>query len=99
MQSHSNDLNTSHATLNKNVKMLMELLKEIMSMQQLSVARNSSFPQANSSPLHTPSLYYTHTTPLKDPIKETIELIKNLKPPIFSGEDKKIMKGNFRHIL
>ena len=36
----------------------------------------------------------THMVFIEDPTKETREVLKNLKPPIFKGEDKERNKDN-----
>ena len=95
LQSHFDELNKVHAKLNQNKIIFMKLVKIFMSfMQQPSVIRNASLPQASASPLPTSSLYGTHTTLLEIFIKDTLELIKNLKPPIFKNENKERNKDN-----
>ena len=61
-------------------------------------------PRASASPLHAPShapshesasLHnaHTHNFPIESSTKD-MELLKNLKPPIFKGEDKERNKDN-----
>ena len=72
----------------------MNILANFMSIQHPCATKNAFVPQAPASPLHAPSMHETHTLSIEDPIKETTELIKNLKPPIFKGEDKEWNKDN-----
>ena len=37
---------------------------------------------------HAPSMQDTHMVSVEDPTKETVEVLKNLKPPGFKGENK-----------
>ena len=84
---------------NQNVTMLTELLTNFLKIQSLHDAGNASVPPRSLehaknasvptwipvSPLHNT---HTHTLSTEDPTKEIVEPVKNLKRPIFKGEDK-----------
>ncbi|MCO5582166.1 hypothetical protein L7F22_036056 [Adiantum nelumboides] len=110
LQSRFEALSNSHETLNQNVTMLTELIKKFRSSMQPphamanapmprasaspsslpNVLGNANMPRATASPSHAPIL----DTHLDIPTKDTTELLKNLKPPVFKGEDRERNKDN-----
>ena len=58
------------------------------SFPQIRVLGDAPWPGASASPIIPPSLSIGLDNPLEVNTKETMELLKNMKPPIFKGEEK-----------
>ena len=89
LQARFDTLANNHATLNENVTKLTELVKNWMtSFPQTRLLGDAPLPGASASPKTPPSLSIGLDNPLEVNTKETMELLKNMKPPVFKGEEK-----------